>query len=70
MTAHCVIKTPTRSSHTHLFVNIDPLSNEKLGILVKKLSKSVKPFSSYDIFVIWEVSRSFENKPQISFFLA
>ena len=52
MTAHCVIKTPTRRSHIHFFVKIDPLSNEKLGILVKKSSKSVKPFSSYGFFVL------------------
>ena len=35
MTALCVTKTPTRSSHTHFYVQIDPLSNKKLGILVK-----------------------------------
>ena len=62
--SQCVTKTHTRCCRLDFFHLIGPLSNEKLGILVKKSSKLGKRFLSYVIFVILAISGTFEKITQ------
>ena len=68
LAAQCVTKTHTRSCHSDFFYLIGPLSNEKLGILVKKSSKLGKRFLSYVIFVKSAILGTFENMHWWAFF--